>query len=184
MNTQIANGKCFINDKPLDDKYSIKLLTNINEIRFIVNQFTPSIEVFSCDYKNVIIDNRNPDLLVINAPNFYGEFSVDNCTDISYSNLISGLSTSTKLIIKDEDLDNKYSVALMQDGGATGTYFLSISLDNGGTMEEVVSVPYTNMLINGLNPNKTIISAPTFYGEFTSENCADFNYNFITQALK
>jgi hypothetical protein len=182
MNTQIANGKCFINDKPLDDKYSIKLLTNINEIRFIVTQL--SIEIFSCDYKNVIIDNRNPDVLVINAPNFYAEFSVNNCIDISYANLISGLSASTKLIIKNEVLVNKYSVFLIQDGNATGTYFLSISIDNGGGLEEVASVPYTNLLINGLDLNKTIISAPTFYGEFTVDNCNDFSYRFITQSLR
>jgi hypothetical protein len=182
MNTQIANGKCFINNKPLDDKYSIKLLTNINEIRFIVTQ--SSIEIFSCDYKNVIIDNRNPDLLIINAPNFYGEFSVNNCVDISYTNLISGLSTSTKLIIKNEVLVNRYSVFIVQDGAASGTYFLSIGIDRGTFIEEVASVPYTNMLIDGLDPNKTIISAPTFYGEFTVDNCMDFTYRFITQALR
>jgi hypothetical protein len=184
MNTQIANGKCFINNKPIDYKYSIKLLTNINEIRFIVTQFDPPIEVFSCDYKNVIIDNRNPDVLVINAPNFYGEFSVDNCIDISYTNLISGLSTSTKLIIKNEVLVNKYSVSLIHDGAMSGTYFLSINIDNGNGLEEVASVPYTNLLINGLDPNKTIISAPTFYGEFTADNCYDFSYRFITQSLR
>jgi hypothetical protein len=180
MNTQTANGKCFINNKPLDDKYTIKLVTNINEIRFIVTQFDPPMEVFSCDYKNVIIDNRNPDLLVVNAPNFYGEFSIDNCIDISYTNLISGLSNNTKLIIKNEVLIDKYTVLLLQDGSVSGTYFLSIQIDN----EEVACVSYTDMLINAIDRNITIISSPTFYAELTVDNCNDWSYRFITQALR
>jgi hypothetical protein len=180
MNPQVANGKCFINNKPIDDKYIIKLVTNVNEIRFAVTTSSTAIEIFSCDYENVVIDNRNPELLVINAPNFYGEFSTDNCIDISYTKLLSGLSTKTKLIIKNEILVDKYSVILLQDGGVTGTYFLSISILG----EELASVAYTDMSINGLDRAMTIISAPTFYGEFTSDNCLDFHYSFITSALR
>jgi hypothetical protein len=118
--------------------------------------------------------------LVVNAPNFYGEFSIDNCIDISYTNLISGLSNNTKLIIKNEVLIDKYTVLLLQDGSVSGTYFLSIQIDN----EEVACVSYTDMLINAIDRNITIISSPTFYAELTVDNCNDWSYRFITQALR
>jgi hypothetical protein len=122
--------------------------------------------------------------LVVNAPNFYGEFSIDNCIDISYTNLISGLSTSTKLIIKDEVLTNLYVILLVADGSVSGTYYLSIRVDRGAGEEEVACVSYTDMLINSIDLRKTIISSPTFYAELTANNCKDFGYNFITSALR
>jgi hypothetical protein len=187
MNIQTANGKSFINNKPLVNKYSISLKSNPsneNNVRFSVS--ISNIEVFSCDYKNVVIDNRDSDLLVVNAPNFYGEFSDDNCVDISYDNLINSLSYSGKLVIKDEVLTNPYTVLLQADGGFTGAYYLSIQQDRGtgGGVEEIASVSYTNMLIDGSDLTKTIISSPTFYAELTANNCADFGYTFITNALR
>jgi hypothetical protein len=187
MNIQTANGKSFINNKPLDDKYIIDLVTNTSnptEIRFVVKGGSPTREIFSCDYQNLIIDHRNPDLLIINAPNFYGEFSDDNCVNISYTHLINGLNNKTKLVIKNEVLVDKYTILLLQDGSGTGTYFLSIQVDNGGGLEEVASVSYTDMLIDSINPNKTIISSPTFYAELTANNCTDFRYSWITSALR
>ena len=187
MNTQTANGKSFINNKPLVDKYTIDLVTNTSnptEIRFVVKQGSPSREIFSCDYQNIIIDHRNPDLLIINAPNFYGEFSDDNCVNISYSHLINGLNNKTKLVIKNQLLVDKYTILLLPDGGATGTYFLSIQLDRGTGLEEVANVSYNCMTINSIDDRITIITAPTFYGEFTGDNCTDFSYAWITNALR
>jgi hypothetical protein len=187
MNIQTANGKSFINNKPLVNKYIIDLVTNTSnptEIRFVVKGGSPAREIFSCDYQNLIIDHRNPDLLIINAPNFYGEFSDDNCVNISYTHLINGLNNKTKLVIKDEILDKKYSLLLLQDGGVSGTYFLSIQKDNGSSFVEVAMVSYTDMIINAIDPNKIIISSPTFYAELTANNCANVDYGFITAALR
>ena len=187
MNTQTANGKSFINNKPLVDKYTIDLVTNTSnptEIRFVVKQGDPSREIFSCDYQNIIIDHRNPDLLIINAPNFYGEFSDDNCVNISYSHLINGLNNKTKLVIKNQLLVDKYTILLVPDGGATGTYYLSIKKDLGSGLVEIASVTYNNMLIERIDPDKIVISSPTFYAELTDNNCDTVDYNFITSALK
>ena len=185
MNIQTANGKSFINNKPLVNKYDIALVTNpsnSNDVRFTVS--VSNAEVFSCDYKNVVIDNRNIDLLVVNAPNFYGEFSSDNCTNISYDDLISGLNTNTKLVIKNDILVDKYTILLQQDGSATGTYFLSIQQDLGSGLVEIASVSYNGMTINSIDDRITIITAPTFYAELTGNNCTDFTYAFITNALR
>lgn len=187
MNTQTANGKSFINNKPLVDKYTIDLVTNTSnptEIRFVVKQGSPSSEIFSCDYQNIIIDHRNPDLLIINAPNFYGEFSDDNCVNISYNHLINGLNNKTKLVIKNQLLVDKYTLVLLPDGGVTGTYFLSIQKDLGAGLVEIASVTYNNMLIDAIDPDKIIISSPTFYAELTSNNCDRVDYGFITGALR
>ena len=189
MNTQTANGKSFINNKPLVDKYTIALSTsgsNQDNVRFSVFQGSPSVEIFSCDYKNVVIDNRDATLLVVNAPNFYGEFSDDNCVDISYDTLINSLVNPGKLVIKDEVLANPYVILLVADGSASGTYYLSIRIDRntGGGEEEVACVSYTDMLINSIDLTKTIISSPTFYAELTANNCKDFGYTFITSALR
>jgi len=93
---------------------------------------------------------------------------------------------NSKLFILNEVLASKYTVLLLQDGSATGNYRLSIQIDRGTGygFEEVASVPYTNMLIDGIDPTITIINSPTFYGEFSANNCEDFTYNFITNALK
>ncbi len=185
MNIQTSNGKSFINNKPLVNKYTINLVTNSsnpNEVRFTVK--VSNAEVFSCDYKNVVIDHRNPELLVVNAPNFYGEFSTSNCVNISYTDLINGLNTNTKLVIKNEYLVDKYTILLLQDGSGTGTYFLSIQKDLGAGLEEIASVSYSGMTINGIDDRITIITAPTFYGEFSGENCTDFRYSWITSALR
>jgi hypothetical protein len=187
MNIQTANGKSFINNKPLVDKYTIDLVTNTSnptEIRFVVKGGSPTREIFSCDYQNIIIDHRNPDLLIINAPNFYGEFSDDNCVNISYTHLINGLNNKTKLVIKNQVLVDKYTLVLLPDGGATGTYFLSIQKDLGAGLVEIASVTYNNMLIDAIDPDKIIISSPTFYAELTSSNCDRVDYGFITSALR
>ncbi len=98
---------------------------------------------------------------------------------------MSNLINNTKLFIKDEVLDKKYSVGLLADGGSTGTYFLSIQRETGGgSTVEVASVSYTSMLINGMDVNKTIISSPEIYAELTANNCIDFSYNFVTLALR
>jgi len=105
MNTQIANGKCFINNKPLVDKYSISLVKDTNEsisYRFTVIQ--DGEVIFTCPYELIVIDNRDPLLLVINAPNFYGEFSTDNTVDSSYSNLINSISLLGNLTISDYEI--------------------------------------------------------------------------------
>lgn len=93
---------------------------------------------------------------------------------------------NSKLFILNEVLANKYNVLLLQDGNATGNYRLSIQIDRGtgSGYEEVASVPYTNMLIDGIDDHLTIINSPTFYGEFSANNCVDFTYNFITLALQ
>jgi hypothetical protein len=98
---------------------------------------------------------------------------------------MSDLINNTKLFIKDEVLDKKYTILLLADGGATGTYFLSIQRDTGsGSSVEVASVSYTSMLINGMDNNKTIISSPEIYAELTANNCTDFGYGTITNALR
>ena len=98
---------------------------------------------------------------------------------------MSNLINNTKLFIKDEFLPNKYTVLLLADGGGTGTYFLSIQRDlTGGGIVEVASVSYNNMLINGMDATKTIISSPEIYAELTIENCTDFGYGTITNALR
>jgi hypothetical protein len=94
------------------------------------------------------------------------------------------LINNTKFFIKDEVLDKKYRLLLSADGTATGTYFLSILKDNGSTYEEVASVSYTDMIINAIDPNKIIISSPEIYAELTNDNCANVDYNFITNALR
>ena len=93
---------------------------------------------------------------------------------------------NSKLFILNEVLANKYNVLLLQDGSVTGNYRLSIQIDRGtgSGYEEVASVPYTNMLINSIDDHLTIINSPTFYGEFSANNCVDFTYNFITLALQ
>lgn len=187
MNTQTANGKSFINNKPLVDKYTIALSTsgsNQENVRFSVFQGSPLVEVFSCDYKNIVIDNRDDTLLVVNAPNFYGEFSADNCNDISYDNLINSLVNPGKLVIKDEVLTNKYTIIIEPDGSLTGTYVLSIQRDMGAGVTEIASVSYNNMLVNGIDHDKIIISSPTFYAELTANNCDLVDYNAITNALR
>jgi len=94
------------------------------------------------------------------------------------------LINNTKFFIKDEVLDKKYSLLLVADGGATGTYFLSIQKDNGSSFVEVAMVSYTDMIINAIDPNKIIISSPEIYAELTTNNCANVDYNFITTALR
>jgi hypothetical protein len=98
---------------------------------------------------------------------------------------MSDLINNTKLLIKDEVLTNKYTLVLLADGSATGTYFLSIQRDLvGAGSVEVASVSYNNMLINGMDATKTIISSPEIYAELTADNCTDFTYNFITLGLR
>ena len=94
------------------------------------------------------------------------------------------LINNTKFFIKDEVLDKKYRLLLSADGGATGTYFLSILKDNGASYDEIASVSYTDMIINAIDPNKIIISSPEIYAELTNDNCANVDYNFITNALR
>jgi hypothetical protein len=135
-------------------------------------------------------------LLKINSTNGYFEFNNINLSNINGTPFVSindaldiinfeivELSVRRKLIIKNEVLTNKYTVTLLQDGSATGVYFLSIKLDLGSGLVEVASVSYTDMLINGIEQHMTIISAPDFYAELTINNCNDHTYNFITNAL-
>ena len=73
---------------------------------------------------------------------------------------------------------------MQQDGSATGTYFLSIQQDLGSGLVEIASVSYNGMTINSIDDRITIITAPTFYAELTGNNCTDFTYGFITNALR
>jgi hypothetical protein len=87
------------------------------------------------------------------------------------------------LYIVDQVLVDKYTVVLKYDATGLGTCFLSIQKDLGAGVVEVASVSYNDMMISGIDPAKTVISAPKFYAELTANNCVDFGYTFITSAF-
>ena len=92
----IDNAKFYIINVAEVNKYTIALIpsaTNPVNYRFSVTQL--GAVVFSCDYNDIQIDSSSATSILIQADNFYGEFSALNCVDYTYTNLISGLTNLT-----------------------------------------------------------------------------------------